>query len=73
MLLTFLVGIAMVVAAGAGLAMLVDPQAFVEWSGFTCGDSGDCGDTELQVLGGILAFVVGPIGVGLVLRFAPWR
>ncbi len=73
MLLAFLAGLAMVVAAGVGLAMLVDPQAFAEWSGASCGDSGACGNSELRILGGLLAFVGGPIGVGLALHFAPWR
>ena len=73
MLLAFLAGLAMVVAAGVGLAMLVDPQAFVDWSGASCGDTGECDDSELRVLGGLLAFVGGPIGIGLALHFAPWR
>ena len=73
MLLAFLAGLAMVIAAGVGLAMLVDPQGFVDWSGASCGDSGECGDSELRILGGLLAFVGGPIGVGLALHFAPWR
>jgi hypothetical protein len=72
-LLAFLAGVAMVVAAGVGLAMLLDPQGFVEFSGASCGDTGECDDTELRVLGGLLAFVGGPIGVGLALRYAPWR
>ena len=73
MLLAFLAGVAMVVAAGVGLAMLVDPQGFVDWSGAQCGDTGDCDSTEVRVLGGLLAFVGGPIGVGLALHYAPWR
>ena len=73
MLLVFLVGVAMVVAAGVGIAMLADPQGFADWSSMECGDSGQCGDTEVRVIGGVLVFVVGPIGVGLALRSAPWR
>ena len=73
MLLAFLAGIAMVVAAGMGLAMLVDPDAFLEWSGASCGDTGECGDSELRVLGGLLAFVGGPLGAFLALHYAPWR
>jgi hypothetical protein len=73
MLLAFLAGVAMVVASGVGLAMLVDPEAFVEFSGATCGETGDCDETGLRVVGGLLAFVGGPIGVGLALHFAPWR
>jgi hypothetical protein len=72
-LLAFLAGLAMVVASGVGIAMLVDPQGFVEWSGASCGDAGECGSTDVRVLGGLLAFVGGPIGVGLALHFAPWR
>lgn len=72
-LLAFLAGLAMVVAAGVGLAMLIDPQAFVEFSGVDCGDTGDCDDGELRILGGLLAFVGGPIGVWLTLSQAPWR
>ena len=73
MLLAFLVGVALVIAAGAGLAMLIDPQAFLTWSGSECGDAGTCTSTELRVLGGILAFVGGPIGIALALGRAPWR
>ena len=73
MLLAFLAGLAMVVAAGVGLAMLVDPEAFLEWSGATCGDTGDCDDTDLRVIGGALAFIGGPVGVWLALHYAPWR
>jgi hypothetical protein len=72
-LLVFLVGFAMIAAAGAGLAMLIDPQAFLDWSGSTCGDTGECSKSDLRVLGGLLAFVGGPIGIGLALRSAPWR
>jgi hypothetical protein len=72
-LLAFLAGIAMVVAAGAGLAMLLDPQAFLDWSEVSCGDTGTCGDTELRVFGGLLAFVGGPLGAWLALHHAPWR
>jgi hypothetical protein len=73
MLLAFLVGIAMVIAAGAGLAMLIDPETFLAWSGSDCGDTGRCSTTDLRVLGAILAFVIGPAGVALFLRAAPWR
>ena len=73
MLLVFLVGFAMVVAAGAGIAMLIDPQAFLQWSGATCGDTGQCSDSDIRVLGALLAFIGGPIGIGLALRSAPWR
>jgi hypothetical protein len=73
MLLVFLVGVAMVAAAGVGIAMLADPQAFADWSGMRCGDSGRCGSSEVRVIGAVLAFVIGPIGAGLALRSAPWR
>jgi hypothetical protein len=73
MLLAFLVGLAMVVAAGAGLAMLIDPDAFLTWSGSDCGETGECSTSDLRILGAILAFVVGPAGVALFLRSAPWR
>ena len=73
MLLVFLVGVAMVAASGVGLAMLVDPQGFVEWSGMRCGDGGTCSASEVRAVGALLALVIGPIGAGLALRSAPWR
>ena len=72
-LLVFLVGVAMVVAAGVGIAMLVDPQGFADWSGMQCGATDTCSSSEVRVVGGLLAFVIGPIGAGLALASAPWR
>ena len=73
MLLAFLVGVALVIASGAGLAMLIDPEAFLAWSGSDCGDTGECSTTDLRILGAILTFVGGPVGIALALGRAPWR